>query len=264
MSLLSFFTEELALDLGTVNTVMMYKCQCVLNEPSIIAVDKDTLHMVAVGTEAKQMQENGDDNLLIASPLREEKIADLHYVEMMLKKFTRMAVNRIHRLYPPLKMAVCVPTNITEEAEKVTRDMLQRCGVQKVQFIYRPIAAAIGIGLDILSPNCYFVINIGEETCEVAVVTLGAIITSRCSPSSELEKTIMEILENLQPEVAADIYESGIHLVGDGAMLQGLDKRMSDLTHLPVHIAPNPQTITALGASMAQKNGLDKMMFLLK
>ncbi len=253
MSLFSFFTEELAVDLGTDNTVMTHKGQCVLNEPSIIAVDKNTLHVVAVGAKAKKMKENGDGNLLIASILQEE-MADLHYIEILLKKFTRMAVNRIHRLYPPLKMAVCVPTNITEEAEKVTSDMLRRCGVQKVQCIYKPIAAAVGIGLDVLSPNCYLVMNIGAAACEVAVVTLGGIISSRCSPISELEGTLMEILENLQPEVAADIYESGIHLVGSGAVQTGINKRISDLTHLSVHVALNPQTITAVGASLALKD----------
>ena len=137
--------------------------------------------------------------------------------------------------------------------------------------IYEPMAAAIGIGLDVLGPDASMVVHIGSDTCEVAVLALGGIVSSRSiqiadaldHPISEIEAAILSVLENTPPESVADIYKSGIYLAGGGALLRGLDKRISQATHLPVHVAADPLHTVDCGTAIALKN-FDQFPFLVK
>lgn len=137
--------------------------------------------------------------------------------------------------------------------------------------IYEPVAAAIGIGLDVLGPDASMVVHIGSDTCEVAVLALGGIVSSRSiqiagaldHSISEIEAAILSVLESIPPESSADIYEKGIYLAGDGALLMGLDQRISKAMHLPVHIADDPLNAVARGTEMALKD-FDQFPFIVK
>ena len=137
--------------------------------------------------------------------------------------------------------------------------------------IYEPVAAAIGIGLDVLSPDASMVVHIGSDTCEVAVLALGGIVASRSiqiagaldHSISEIEAAILSVLKSTPPESSNDIYENGIYLSGGGALLRGLDKRISEAMHLPVHIADDPLNAVARGTEMALKD-FDQFPFIVK
>lgn len=137
--------------------------------------------------------------------------------------------------------------------------------------IYEPVAAAIGIGLDVLSPDASMVVHIGSDTCVVAVLALGGIVASRSiqiagaldHSISEIEAAILSVLESTPPESSADIYKNGIYLAGGGALLRGLDQRISQVTHLPVHIASDPLNVIARGTDIALKE-FDQFPFLVK
>lgn len=137
--------------------------------------------------------------------------------------------------------------------------------------IFKPVAAAIGIGLDVMSPDASMVVHIGRGTCEVAVLALGGIVASRSiqidgalDPSiSEIEAAILSVLESTPPESVADIYKNGIYLAGGGALLRGLDKRISEAIHVPVHVADAPLTAVDRGTAIALKN-FDQFPFLVK
>ena len=137
--------------------------------------------------------------------------------------------------------------------------------------IFKPVAAAFGIGLDVLGPDASMVVHIGSGTCEVAVLALGGIVASRSiqiagaldHSISEIEETIVSVLESTPRESSADIYENGIYLAGGGALLRGLDKRISEAIHLPVHVADDPLNAVARGTAIVLKN-FDQFPFLVK
>ena len=137
--------------------------------------------------------------------------------------------------------------------------------------IFKPVAAAIGIGLDVLSPDASMVVHFGSGTCEVAVLALGGIVASRSvqiaealdQSISEIEAAILSVLKSTPPESVADIYKNGIYLVGGGALLRGLDKRISEAIHLPVHVADDPLNAVVRGTAIALKN-FDQFPFLVK
>ena len=137
--------------------------------------------------------------------------------------------------------------------------------------IYEPVAAAIGIGLDVLGPDASMVVHIGSDTCEVAVLALGGIVSSRSiqiagaldHSISEIEAASLSVLESIPPESSADIYENGIYLAGDGALLRGLDKRISQAIHLPVHVADDPLNAVERGTAIALKD-FDQFPFIVK
>lgn len=340
MGLFSLFTKEIAIDLGTANTVILHNDKIVVDEPSIIAIEKNTGQIMAVGKKALMMHGRTHENILTIRPLKDGVIADFRNTEMMLKEFIKMTSTKGYLFPPALKMVICIPSGITEVEERAVRDSAEQAGAKEVRMIYEPMAAAIGIGLDVLSPNGNMVIDIGGGTSEVAVLALGGIVTSRSSQIagdefndniidymrrkhnisigestaeqikinvgsaiedldnppedyevrgrdlvqgipiavkvnyreiavaldhsiSEIEGAILSALESTPPESSADIYKNGIYLAGGGALLRGLDKRISQVTHLPVHVADNPLKAVARGTGIALKN-FDKFPFLIK
>ena len=340
MGLFSFLTREIAMDLGTANTIIIHNDKVVVDEPSIVAIDRTTSKVIAVGKKAQMMHGKTHENIKTIRPLRDGVIADFQAAEHMIREFIKM-ISPKKSLFPPsLKMVICIPSGITEVEERAVRDSAEQSGAKEVRLIHEPMAAAIGIGIDVLEPTGNMIIDIGGGTTEVAVIALGGIVCSKslriagddfnsdieeymrkqhnihigertaerikievgaamseienppedyavhgrdmltgipkeiivnyaeiahCLDKSitKIETAVLNALELTPPELAADIYRTGIYLAGGGSLLRGLDKRISLKTKLPVHIAEDPLRAVARGTGIALKN-FDKFTFLIK
>ncbi|NLJ82587.1 MAG: rod shape-determining protein [Bacteroidales bacterium] len=180
MGLFSFFTKEIAVDLGTANTVIIYNDQTVIDEPSIIAMNRTTNKLMAVGEKALMMQGRTHEDIKVIRPLKDGVIADYQAVELMIVEFLRMMNAKQKSLFPPsLKMVVCIPSGITEVEERAVRDSAEHAGAKEVRLIHEPMAAAIGMGLDVLEPTGNMIIDIGGGTSEIAVISLGGIVSNK-------------------------------------------------------------------------------------
>ena len=340
MGLFSFLTREIAIDLGTANTVIIYNDKVVVDEPSIVATERSTGKIIAVGKRAQMMHGKTHDNIKTNRPLRDGVIADFQAAEHMLREMIKM-INHKKSLFPPaLKMVICIPSGITEVEERAVKDSAEQAGAKEVRLIHEPMAAAIGIGIDVMEPYGNMVIDIGGGTSEIAVIALGGIVNNKSiriagnefnadieeymrkqhnivigertaemikievgaalteidnpppdyavhgrdlltgipkeifvnyneiahcldKSISKIEAAVLNALEMTPPELAADIYKTGIYLAGGGSLLRGLDKRISIKTKLPVHVAEDPLRAVARGTGIALKN-FDKFPFLIK
>ena len=179
MGLLSLFTKEIAIDLGTANTIIIHNDKIVVEEPSIIAINLITGKTEAVGKKAMMMHGKTHQYIRTIRPLRDGVIADFHSAEIMIKAFIKM-INPGRSLFPPaLKMVISIPSGITEVEERAVRDSAEQAGAKEVRLIHEPMAAAIGLGIDVLEPNGNMVIDIGGGTSEIAVIALGGIVNNR-------------------------------------------------------------------------------------
>ena len=178
MGLFSILTKELAIDLGTANTVILHNNQVVVDEPSIIAIDQKTKTVKAVGKKAPMMEGRTPPGIITNRPLRDGVIADFQATEMMLREFIKMTGSKGYIIPPALKMVICIPSGITEVEERAVRDSAEQAGAKEVRMIHEPMAAAIGIGIDVLDANGNMIIDIGGGTSEIAVIALGGITTS--------------------------------------------------------------------------------------
>ena len=340
MGFFSFLTQEIAIDLGTANTIIISNDKIVVDEPSIVALDRRTEKMVAIGEKARQMQGKTHDNLKTIRPLRDGVIADFNAAEQMIRGMIKM-INKKPRLFPPsLRIVVCIPSGSTEVEMRAVRDSSEHAGGRDVYMIHEPMAAAIGIGIDVEAPEGNMIVDIGGGTTEIAVISLGGIVTNKSiriagddltidiqeymrhqhnikigertaeeikihvgSALSELEEpptdyrvqgpnqmtalpievpvsyqeiahcleksiskieiAILSALEQTPPELYADIVNKGIYLAGGGALLRGLDKRLTDKINIPFHIAEDPLRAVARGTGIALKN-VDKFSFLMR
>ncbi len=166
------------MDLGTANTIIMYKDKVVVNEPSVVALDKRTDHMIAVGSKAKLMHEKTADNIKTVRPLRDGVIADFYACEQMMRGLIKM-VNMGHQLFnPSLKMVIGVPSGSTEVELRAVRDSAEHAGGREVYLIFEPMAAAVGIGIDVEAPEGNMVVDIGGGSTEIAVISLGGIVSN--------------------------------------------------------------------------------------
>ncbi|MBP7506746.1 MAG: rod shape-determining protein [Prolixibacteraceae bacterium] len=340
MGLFSFLTQEVAVDLGTANTIIIYNDKIVVDEPSIVTIDLKTEKLVAIGEKARQMQGKTHSNLKTIRPLRDGVIADFNAAEQMIRGMIKM-INTGNRLFPPsLKMVVCIPSGSTEVELRAVRDSSEHAGAREVYLIYEPMAAAIGIGIDVEAPEGNMIVDIGGGTTEIAVISLGGIVTNKSiriagddltadimeymrhqhnikvgertaeeikinvgaaiseldeppadyivqGPNqmtalpvevpvsyqeiahcldksiSKIEAAILNALEQTPPELYADIVNKGIYLAGGGALLRGLDKRLSDKINIQFKIAEDPLRAVARGTGIALKN-VDKFPFLIR
>jgi len=179
MGLFSFLTKEIAIDLGTANTVIIYNDKVVVDEPSIVAMDRQSGKIIAVGKKAMMMHGKTHENIKTIRPLRDGVIADFQAAEFMIKELIKM-ISPKKTLFPPsLKMVVCIPSGITEVEERAVRDSSEQAGAKEVRLIHEPMAAAIGIGIDVLEPTGNMVIDIGGGTSEIAVIALGGIVCNK-------------------------------------------------------------------------------------
>ncbi|WP_372775845.1 rod shape-determining protein [Mangrovibacterium sp.] len=340
MGLFSFLTQEIAIDLGTANTIIIQNDKIVLDEPSVVTIDLKTEKLFAIGEKARQMEGRTPPNLKTIRPLRDGVIADFNAAEQMIRGMIKM-INPKQRLFSPsLKMVVCIPSGSTEVEIRAVRDSSEHAGGREVYMIYEPMAAAIGIGLDVEAPEGNMIVDIGGGTTEIAVISLGGIVTnksiriagddltadimeymrhqhnikvgertaedikinvgsalsqlenppndyivqgpnqmtalpievpvsyqeiSHCLEKSisKIETAILSALELTPPELYSDIVTKGIYLAGGGALLRGLDKRLSEKINIPFHVADDPLRAVARGTGIALKN-VDKFSFLIR
>ena len=179
MGLFSIFTKEIAIDLGTANTVILYNDKVVVDEPSIIAIDRDTKELQAVGKKALMMEGKEHERIKTIRPLRDGVIADFQSTEKMLYELIKMTGTKRYFFPQTLKMVICIPSGITEVEERAVRDSAEHAGAREVRMIYEPMAAAIGTGIDVLDANGNMIIDIGGGTSEIAVLALGGIVCSK-------------------------------------------------------------------------------------
>ena len=341
MGLFDFFTQEIAIDLGTANTLIIHNNKVVVDSPSIVAIHRRTNKVIAVGEQAKHMQGKTHDDIKTIRPLKDGVIADFEASEFMLTEFIKMIPGIQGKLFSPsLRMVICIPSGITEVEKRAVKDSCARVNAKDVRLIYEPMAAAIGVGIDITQPKGNMIIDIGGGTTEIAVVALGGIVCDKSvkiagdvftndiayylrthhnlyigertaervkievgaaveelehAPEDmpvqgsdlitgkpkeitvnyreiaraldksilRIEDGVMETLSQTPPELAADIYNTGIYMAGGGAMLRGLDQRISKKTGLPVFLADDPLRAVVRGTGIALKN-IDKFTFLMK
>jgi len=171
-------TQELSMDLGTANTIIMHNDKIVVNEPSIVALDERTDKMVAVGNQAKMMYEKTNKDVRVVRPLRNGVIADFDACEQMMRGLIGM-VDTGRRLFSPsLKMVIGVPSGSTEVELRAVRDSAEHAGGREVYMLFEPMAAAIGIGIDVLAPEGNMIVDIGGGTTEIAVISLGGLVSN--------------------------------------------------------------------------------------
>ena len=173
----SFLNQELAIDLGTANTVIYQDGKIVLDEPSIVALDNNTGKCIAIGQKAKLMHERINPGIKTIRPLRDGVIADFNAAEMMIRGFIKESNRKRHNfLTPNLKMVVGIPSGSTEVEIRAVRDSSEHAGGRDVYLIYEPMASALGIGLNIEAPQGNMVVDIGGGTTEIAVISLGGLV----------------------------------------------------------------------------------------
>lgn len=166
------------MDLGTANTVIIADGEIAVNEPSVVALDKYSDKMIAVGDQAKLMYEKTNDKIKVIRPLRDGVIADFAACEQMIRGLIKK-VHSGHRLFSPtLRMVIGVPSGSTEVELRAVRDSAEHAGGRDVYLLFEPMAAALGIGLDVNAPEGNMVVDIGGGTTEIAVISLGGIVTN--------------------------------------------------------------------------------------
>lgn len=324
--MLRLFSNDLAIDLGTANTLIFSSGMkdenkgIVLNQPSVVAYNPLDNKIIAVGYDAKKMIGRTPRDIKIVRPMRDGAIADFDITEGMLKIFLRQATASWRSIR---RVVVSVPQGITEVEKRAVRDSCEHAGAREVYLISEPMAGAIGVGIDVKESKGHLIVDIGGGTTEIAVISLGGIVVAESikvagdemteaivnffkkvhnivigdstaenikmqigsaypldeeieievrgrsilsglpkeiisnsieirdalkNTVSEIVNAILRLLDRTPPELASDIYTSGIILNGGGALLRGLDKLISNETTLPVHIAEDPLSAVVLGA----------------
>lgn len=173
----SFLNQELAIDLGTANTIIYQNGQIVLDEPSIVAIDVKSGKPVAIGREAKLMHGRNSPEIKTVRPLKDGVIADFNAAEMMIRGFIKKVSNKNRSIFTPnLKIVIGIPSGSTEVEIRAVRDSTEHAGGRDVYLIYEPMASALGIGLDVEAPKGCMVVDIGGGTTEIAVISLGGLV----------------------------------------------------------------------------------------
>lgn len=318
------------MDLGTANTLIIHNDKIIIDEPSIVAIDVRTGKMIAVGKEAQRMWGREPEGIRCVRPLRKGVIADFNAAEMMIRGLIGKASSKNKWFSPSMRMVVGIPSGSTEVEIRAVRDSSEHAGGRDVYMIYEPMAAALGIGLDVVAPEGNMIVDIGGGTTEIAVISLGGIVSnksiqiagddltadimehmkrvhnvrvgnrtaelikinvgsalteledapedyivhgpnqmtalpmevqvsyqeiSHCIEKSisKIEASVLAALEQTPPELYADIVRNGIYLAGGGALLRGLDKRLTDKIGIQFHVAEDPLKAVAKGTGVALK-----------
>lgn len=179
MGLFSFFNKEIAIDLGTANSLIIYKDEVVVDEPSIVAIDKRNKSVIAVGKRAMLMHEKTHADIETIRPLKDGVIADFAAAEAMIRGFIAMIEDTKSWFKPSLTMVICIPSGITEVEKRAVFDSAEHANARERYLIYEPMAAALGIGLDVEQPEGNMIIDIGGGTTEIAVIALSGIVTDQ-------------------------------------------------------------------------------------
>jgi rod shape-determining protein MreB and related proteins len=179
MGMFDFFTQEIAIDLGTANTLIIHNDKVVVDEPSIVAIDRTTMKIIGIGRKAQQMHGKTHENIKTIRPLKDGVIADFQAAEHMIRGMIKMMKPNARFFNPTLRMVICIPSGITEVEKRAVRDSAEHAGGKEVYLIHEPMAAAIGIGIDVEEPMGNMVIDIGGGTSEIAVIALGGIVCDK-------------------------------------------------------------------------------------
>jgi rod shape-determining protein MreB len=261
MKLFKFFTQELAIDLGTANTLIIQNDQIVVDEPSIVAINRKTGETIAVGTKAMQMHEKTHENIKTIRPLKDGVIADFQAAESMIEGMISMIENR-RTFFGHLKMVICIPSGITEVEKRAVFDSADHVDSKETYLIHEPMAAALGIGLDVQEPVGNMIIDIGGGTTEIAVIALSGIVCDQSIriAGDEFTSDIMQYMKRqhniLIGERTAE--QIKIHV---GSALQVLDTPPDDyfvngrdlMTGIPKQISVSYQEIAhALDKSISK------------
>jgi len=193
--ILSLFSNDMGIDLGTASVLVYVRGQgIVLREPSVVAIEKDTKKVLAVGEEAKRMLGRTPANIIAIRPLRNGVIADFEITEQMIRYFIKKVHNRRSFLHP--RIVIGVPSGITEVERRAVRESAEQAGARQVYLIEEPMAAAIGANLPIQEPEGSMIVDIGGGTTEVAVISLGGMVVSRSLgiAGDEMNEAIVQYL----------------------------------------------------------------------
>lgn len=188
------FTQEIAMDLGTANSIIIHNDKIVVDEPSVVAIENKTDTLLAVGTTAHQMEGKEPPGIRTVRPLRDGVIADFNAAEQMIRGMVKMVSSKRRWFSPSLRMVVCIPSGSTDVEVRAVRDSSEHAGGRDVYMIYEPMAAALGIGLDVEAPEGNMIVDIGGGSTEIAVISLGGIVTNksiRCA-GNDLTANIQE------------------------------------------------------------------------
>ena len=249
--ILGWFSNDLAIDLGTANTLVYVKGKgIVLSEPSVVAVRKnakDRNRVLAVGRDAKMMLGRTPGNIVAIRPMKDGVIADFEITEAMLRHFIRKVHNRRSLIRP--RIIVCVPSGITPVEKRAVRESAESAGAREVYLIEEPMAAAIGAGLPITEPICNMVVDIGGGTTEVAVISLAGIVYSRSVRvgGDKMDEAILQYVKRtynlLIGERTAEIVKTTIGNAFPGEM-ETMDVKGRDLvTGIPKIITINSEEV---------------------
>ena len=334
-------TQDIAMDLGTANTIITINGKVVVDEPSVVALDKKNNKMIAVGHKAKMMYGKEHEGIRTCRPLRDGVIADFYACEQMMRGLIKMVKTGHHLFTPSLRMVIGVPSGSTEVELRAVRDSAEHSGGRDVYLIFEPMAAAIGCGIDVEAPEGQMIVDIGGGSTEIAVISLGGIVSNNSirvagdeltadiqeymarqhnvkvsermaerikinvgsaltdlgdeapedfvvhgpnritalplemavcyqeiahcidKTNAKIETAVLQALEATPPELYADIVKNGIWLTGGGALLRGLDKRLSDKIQIPFHVDDDPLHSVAKGTGIALKN-VNNFQFLMR
>jgi rod shape-determining protein MreB len=321
-AILGLFSRDIGVDLGTATTLLMVRHQgIVICEPSVVAIEKKSKKVLAIGTEAKRMVGRTPGNIVAIRPLKDGVISDFEITEQMLHYF----IGKVHdqfALIPRPRVVIGIPSGVTEVEKRAVHDAAINAGAREAYLIEQPMAAAIGAGLPVTEPTGSMVVDIGGGTTEVAVISLGGIVVSRslrvagdemdqemiqfarqkhnlligertaeevkweagsAFPMNEekrvalrgrdlvtglprevevssielrealsgsvgmIVEAVKTTLEQTPPELVSDLMVHGIALAGGGALLSGIDRRLSYETKMRVYVADDPMTCVVRG-----------------
>ena len=203
------FVQEIAMDLGTANTIIISDDKIVVDEPSVVALDRRTDKMIAVGSEAKMMYEKTHENIRTVRPLRDGVIADFSACEQMMRGLIKM-VHTGNRLFSPsLRMVIGVPSGSTEVELRAVRDSAEHADGRDVYLIFEPMAAAIGIGIDVEAPEGNMIVDIGGGSTEIAVISLGGIVANNSIRTAGDDLTAERMAERIKIAVGSALTDLG-------------------------------------------------------
>jgi rod shape-determining protein MreB len=233
------FTQEIAIDLGTANTIIIVNDQVVVDEPSVVAINRSDNKMVAVGRKAQQMIGKGGTRIDTVRPLRDGVIADFYACEMMIRGMIQMIPKQTHLFTPNIRMVVCIPSGSTEVEIRAVRDSSEHAGGRDVYMIYEPMAAAIGMGIDVESPEGCMIVDIGGGTTEIAVISLGGIVANKSIKiaGDDFNSDIVEYMGRMH-NLRIDEPTAERIKIAVGSALPELDEPLDDF----VVIGPNKVT----------------------
>ena len=239
------FTQEIAIDLGTANTLIMCNDKVVVNEPSVVAISMADNKCLAVGRKAQQMIGRGGMMVKTIRPLKEGVIADFQACEMMIRGMIKMIPKQSLLFTPSIRMVVGIPSGCTEVEIRAVRDSSEHAGGRDVYMLYEPMAAAIGIGIDVESPEGCMIVDIGGGTTEIAVISLGGIVANKSIKvaGDDFNQDIIEYMRRMH-NLKIDEPTAERIKINVGAALPELEDAPED------YIVVGPNKVTALPMSV--------------